>query len=111
MSRKTNPQHDKEVLEYLKDHSWLETQGHFHISSRSIKLIKDRNHQSEDHDSKVESKVIPPDPKYQNATKRLLSLFMDLTQLSTITTPQWNSAIKKHLDFDLMQVVKEELKL
>lgn len=43
MPRKVDSAFDKEVLEYLKTHSWIETQTQFDISSRTIKLMKDRN--------------------------------------------------------------------
>jgi hypothetical protein len=43
LPRKVNIELDHQVLEYLKDHSWLQTQDHFGLSSRTIKLIKDRN--------------------------------------------------------------------
>lgn len=57
MPRKINVDRDKEILEYVKNHSWKETQAKFDISSRSIKMIKERNSNHEESESKVESKV------------------------------------------------------
>jgi len=102
MGRIIDVEKDKKVLAFLKTHTWIETRNEFQISSRTVKNIKDRNSVNSTIDKKID---------YQEASKELLSLFLELSKESTITTSKWNKAIKNNLTYDLMDKLKEVLNL
>jgi len=81
MPRKIDSELDKNVLDFLKTHTWVETQNHFDISSRAIKLIKDRNPEI------MPSKYMDPlkqglnNPELKKALKNIFDLFDNATKI------------------------------
>jgi hypothetical protein len=81
MTRKIDPKFDQEVLEYLKNHSYSETEDHFirngkNLSSRTIKLIKDRSSKNvkEENGGKL-------NPEIKNAIQIMLGLFKEAIKI------------------------------
>jgi hypothetical protein len=75
MPRKIDKDFDKEVLNYLQDHTWKQTQDNFEISSRTIKNMRERNSVSNEIESKVISKVVGIPDTIKKDIKIMIELF------------------------------------
>lgn len=98
MPRKVDKDFDKDVLNYLKSHTWKETQDNFNISSRTIKNMKERNSISNEIESKVISKVDSILPETKNDIQKVIGLFykaLDIPQFLKLVSDKESEAINR----------------
>ncbi|WP_369019468.1 helix-turn-helix domain-containing protein [Promethearchaeum syntrophicum] len=101
MPRKINQENDKKVLDYLKNHTYIETTEKLGVSSRTIKRIKDRNNPTESKaESKVNSKVNDEIKESLNQILKLFEKAIEIEPFLKLTSEQ---------DFKAMEKIEKEI--